>query len=510
MRALRVLKLYFFFNSCLYVVLAKSGENLPRKRVVIFPYIDSDGVELCHQIDRKSPKKCATDFFNAPTTPIVSREGLSFKCLVPDLSLKECTVSERIRRDLEPFKTGISRQNTIESALSKQYQYRKILVRICNGNVDVYSHESRNPFVARYVKIRAYGIKMLLSDLLKSVSIPDTEFVLSFGDAPSSAKLSRALPSLNVEHSTRKLPVFSVCKNEEFYDILFPFTLIHHGFRPGGICAYLRKIPWKSRISKVHTRFSTESFATFRWLRTGESPRRSPRAEYALLSEKSEKDIDIKFVHIPLKLASEIGLGYSSHGAPFRLPFRSKFKFKYLLSIDGNGYQSNFKNIARGGSLVFKVNTFPNNAKATFEHWYAEVVEGYHLIGLHNSSDLEKMLIWARAHENESKEMAMRLGAKVEQILSKDNILCYIYELLKSYSKLLHYDVCVESSSIFSGKLEKVEFNETFLESVEFRGKSVESKVNFEKDCKTILKNSEFSEREECEISSGLSTRKTS
>jgi len=49
----------------------------------------------------------------------------------------------------------------------------------------------------------------------------------------------------------------------------------------------------------------------------------------ALLSEKGEKDIDIKFVHIPLKLACEIGLGCSSHGAPFRLPFRSKFKFKY-------------------------------------------------------------------------------------------------------------------------------------------------------------------------------------
>jgi len=60
-----------------------------------------------------------------------------------------------------------------------------------------------------------------------------------------------------------------------------------------------------------------------------EQPRSSPRAEYALQSEKGEKDIDIKFVHIPLKLACEIGLGCSSHGAPFRLPFRSKFKFKY-------------------------------------------------------------------------------------------------------------------------------------------------------------------------------------
>ena len=138
------------------------------------------------------------------------------------------------------------------------------------------------------------------------------------------------------------------------------------------------------------------------------------------------------------------------------------------------------------------MNSFPNDAKATFEHWYAEVMEGYHLIGLHNSSDLEKMLIWARAHESESKDMAMRLGAKVEEILSKDNILCYIYELLKSYSKLLHYDVCVESSSIFSGKLQKVEFNETFLESVEFRGKSDESKVNFEEDYEAILHNSEF------------------
>lgn len=54
------------------------------------------------------------------------------------------------------------------------------------------------------------------------------------------------------------------------------------------------------------------------------------------------------------------------------------------------------------------MNTFPNDAKATFEHWYAEVMEGYHLIGLHNSSDLEKMLIWARAHESESKDMSRK------------------------------------------------------------------------------------------------------
>jgi len=354
-----------------------------------------------------------------------------------------CSVYERILRDLEPFKEGISEKAISESFALPAYRHKKIFVRICQGNIEMYRYEGSN--LRRNVIHRAKAVREFLIDILNRVYLPDVEFVLSFGDAPSMPKRVDVLPLATPREAlnttvARKLPVFSVCKTLDFYDILFPFTLIHHGFISEGICGKLKSSPWRSRESKLNTRFTTTDFATYRWLHANESAALSHRAAYAKLSDS--EDIDIRFVRLPERLAQEMGISPIEYGKRFALPFFSKFDFKYLLTIDGNGYQSSFKNIARGGSLIFKVNTFPNGAQATFEHWYSGVLEGQDLIGIHHSSEVRERILWAQTHDMEAKRIADSLGAKVEKYLSKNHIQCYLYRLLQNYSSILQYDVC--------------------------------------------------------------------
>ena len=461
-----------FSRGCHHPFLVQSKSLLKKtvssNPIKLFPYIDSDGVELCHKTENIEVNQ---DFYYGRGA-----------CLTPDLPKKRCKLYNRISEDLKPFQSGISSVHVQNSFFSIQYKFKKVLVRICSGKVEIYAHNNKHKRSS--LLIRAYGIKMLLIDLLNRVSLPDIEFVLSFGDAPSIPKKIGALPSfdLNLQHPIRRLPVFSICKNSDFYDILFPFSLLHHGFIERGICKKLQEIPWESRVSKLSTRFSTSRFATSRWLHENEPPSHSPRATYAKISDKDGKDIDIKFVNIPTDLAREIGLSRADYGQAYRTPFLDKFKYKYLFTVDGNGYQSSFKNIARGGSLIFKGNTFDNGAKATFEHWYSALFEDYHLIGIHNSSDIRQKLMWAREHDIESKMITRRMGAKVEQLLSKDYIQCYLYRLLLSYADLVQYSACFETS-ISSNKIQRLVFDDKFKEKVKFMGKSNPDKDNFLEWC---------------------------
>jgi hypothetical protein len=410
--------------------------------------MDEGGVELCHQGNVSS------------RAGFVDRGQQQILCLTPDLHVDRCSVYERIPQDLEPFQGGLTEEAILDSFALPAYRYKKIFVRICQGNIEIFRFKGMN--LPHNVIRRARTVKRLIIDLMSQVYLPDVEFVLSFGDAPSMPKQSDVLPLATLQEelgaiAAPKLPLFSVCKTTQFYDILFPFTMIHHGFISKGICPKLKTKPWQSRESKLHTRFTTTDFATYRWLHVNESAALSHRAVYAKLSDS--KDIDIRFVRLSERLAQEMGILPAEYGQRFALPFFSKFDFKYLLSIDGNGYQSSFKNIARGGSLIFKVNTFPNGAQATFEHWYSGVLEGQDLLGIHNSSEVSEKILWAQTHDKEAKKMAYRLGAKVEKYLSKNHTQCYLFRLLQSYSLLLQYSVCEKKNKKHKGMV-KLQFGD--------------------------------------------------
>lgn len=94
-------------------------------------YIDEKGVELCHQTKLSS------------TSSIGHRRQEQIRCLTPDLPLDKCSVYERILRDLEPFKEGISEKAISESFALPAYRLKKIFVRICQGNIEMYRYEGK-------------------------------------------------------------------------------------------------------------------------------------------------------------------------------------------------------------------------------------------------------------------------------------------------------------------------------------------------------------------------------
>ena len=108
-------------------------------------------------------------------------------------------------------------------------------------------------------------------------------------------------------------------------------------------------------------------------------------------------------------------------------------KYKYLIDVDGNSCSyERFFWLLLSNSLVIKQIT-------TNVQWYYGGLEPYkhYLPVKEDLSDLLEKIQWARAHDEEARLMAERATEFVNDNLSPEDTLVYLYHLLKEYSRLL-------------------------------------------------------------------------
>ena len=110
-------------------------------------------------------------------------------------------------------------------------------------------------------------------------------------------------------------------------------------------------------------------------------------------------------------------------------------KFKYLLSMDGNGCSwLRVPWILLSNSLLFK------QESALVEWFYGGVEEMKHFIPIKRDlSDLKERLLWAKTHDQEARKIAEEATAFAKENLLPARVLSDLHFTLEQYSKLLNF-----------------------------------------------------------------------
>ena len=193
--------------------------------------------------------------------------------------------------------------------------------------------------------------------------------------------------------------------------------------------AYAGHVPWEARRHTLFWRGASSGCAHY-----GENWIATPRVRVALLSRDTGRpdlfDAAITKVVDYHDERSSVGipkLGIVSEP----VPFERTLHYRYALDVDGEHctWMSCFQKLA-SGSVLFKV-------EGPWCQWYYDrIVPWQHFIPVKNDlSDLLPLIEWARAHDAECRDMALR-AREVIRGLSYQNVLGGMVDLIDELCRL--------------------------------------------------------------------------
>ena len=113
------------------------------------------------------------------------------------------------------------------------------------------------------------------------------------------------------------------------------------------------------------------------------------------------------------------------------IPLKEQMKFKYILSLDGNGAcAGRFEQLVSGNSLIMKTES------DSIEFYYTGLQPHVHFVPVKEDiSDLQEKLQWVLANDDKAQVIVNNME-KYASSLSTSHISCYVQSLFNIYSKL--------------------------------------------------------------------------
>jgi len=255
-----------------------------------------------------------------------------------------------------------------------------------------------------------------LTRLLRTVELPDMEFLISFHD------------SLDLEDLP--FPIFVHCKRKENpFMALMPDHESISGFE--SLDAKIDKAsashPWHEKQDVVFWRGSTTSggYEHSDW-------RTHLRSKLVFSAQNHPKDLDIKFTRKVLGAKENPELeNYPELFAEFIYP-EDHLQYRYLMDADGNA--STYTRLY----WILRSNSTAIKHDSPFTMWFHPLLRPYeHYIPVKGDfSDLKEKLDWARAHPEEAKAIAEKSTRLTKEEMTLDHAYLYLYLTLKHYGKL--------------------------------------------------------------------------
>lgn len=331
------------------------------------------------------------------------REDGTLMCDVP--------YESEISKGLEVFKkNGFSRSQVkdVYFASTKDRFY----IEIQNGQIKTeLTREADSVFGERARQV----IRMLGNIKRRFGVLPDAVFVLNLRD------------ELQADKKSELFPIFSFQKSIKFNDIVFPYP--HTFLDIDKIMSEMSSnfVPWLDkknglvwRGSQTGGAYSKDTWRHFPRsllvLKCAEMPTRCDAGFSAFTQVSDEAKIEIEAI---------IGLKQ-----PIKLERMQEWK--YVASLDGNGWADRFVRLLGSSSLVVKQNS-------EYEEFFYGVLEPYkHYLPVdHNLEDLEEKLEWADRHENEVKNIIENANLFTKKHISQSKIDCYVFNLMKRYGDIV-------------------------------------------------------------------------
>lgn len=328
-------------------------------------------------------------------------------------------MEKQIREDLELFPGKEVSSEAIEATIrdvrqlpsSSQVGFIRYQIRDNQVHVSSPTESLSDVRVAHVVEV--------LQDLAKHLRLPDVEFLSSLWDSYDNP--------LYLEHT--HCPVFTICKSKENrYGVLFP-EFRNFSYRQ----RLIRDIRWESdhsvwerKINKAHWRGMTSG-----WHYDSDTWDTRPRARLVLFSKERPDLVDAAFTS-PYSLQYNVKVAMEKYGLFEKWVYPTEFvKYKYLISMDGNTFASNFWWQLLSNSTVLK-------SESEYVEWfYAGLAPDVHYLPyLGDVSDLGEKVEWLRGHDEEARRRADAGRAFAEEHLSNEALVVYFYRLLWAYAQL--------------------------------------------------------------------------
>ena len=296
-----------------------------------------------------------------------------------------------------------------------------IRVTICKGKIIVNKNGSLNPGL--------HTRRDCALDILHHVDFSNItqniDFFLNFSDGP--------LIQLKPMTYRDMLPMFAYSSRVGFADLAFTTY-----------CTYRELHVYKHAFYPWHDR--KDSFAVWRGGTTGgiytvENWKSFRRSKLVLMSKDNPEYLDAKFISCNEcspdaweAIVSEVG-----HGEMIDVK-----TFKYVIDVDGNGWSSRFINHLAEGILIFKQESEYN------EFFIGLLTPWIHYVPIKSDlSDLIEHIQYAKAHDDEMREIAENAKSFANNFLFDNRFQLYTYYLLRNYASLFEDNytpkVCMDS-----------------------------------------------------------------
>ncbi|OQR74907.1 O-glucosyltransferase rumi-like, partial [Tropilaelaps mercedesae] len=275
------------------------------------------------------------------------------------------------------------------------------------------------------------GVEHFLLGLIPNM--PDMDLVINVRDYPQSLRRQG------------KLPVFSFSKvPKDYYDITYPAWTFWEGgpaisiyptgigrwdLHSGNLLAEAERYSWSVK----------EDRAFFRGSRT--SAERDPLIH---LSRRDPSLVDAQYTKNQAWRSEQDTLG----AAPAtEVTFEHHCRYRYLFNFRGVAASFRLKYLFLCKSLVFHVGPTESNAD-WIEFFYPMLKPWVHYIPVtpKQLQNVEFLLNFARDNQEVAKEIAGRGFEAIRDHLRMKDVRCYWRKLLKTYARLIKYDVVRDPS----------------------------------------------------------------
>jgi len=336
-------------------------------------------------------------------------------------------MDEQIKSDLEPFQEGISTE-LVDQTLKKLDVECLLLVRIVvkNGVITCSPHKQSDVRLEAYLRALEY--------LNRVVGLPDVDFILTLGDSTSGILPENqnfifgygtyAPGDKQLSHGGIMIPDFIALLGLEY----------ENSCVDGGVLKY----SWKKKIKKGFWRGSTTGYiATAAGYICGYCDSnwdQFPRTRLALYSKERPDVVDAKITNvcqvIPGNEVHDILAKLDLLGASASI--EDHLKYAYLVDVDGNGMSvPRCYWVLRSNSLLVK-------QQSDWVLWYSRGLVPYvnYVPFTNPGEDLETVIEWAKAHDDQAKRIAYEGRRFAMKDLSIENTYLYLYKVLMAYSAL--------------------------------------------------------------------------
>jgi len=326
---------------------------------------------------------------------------------------------DQVQKEFSSFKRSKSNHLTFQTMLEDlqqvenwQEEFLLAKYKIQDGRLYVKDY-SNNHNTLKYMN-------GALVRLLRSVALPDMEFLLSLHD------------TLDLYHTP--LPIFVHCKfNGNPYMIVIPDheSLIGFDYLNRMIDEASENISWEEKEDTAFWRGSTTSgnYSLPNW-------REYPRSKLVFLGLDHPELIDAKFTNLVLGAQDNQELK-ATPGifADFIYP-EDHLKYRYLIDVDGNvSTYSRLYWILRSNSTAIKHNS-------PYVMWFYPILKPFlHYIPVeYDLKNMPEQIQWARSHPEISKLIAEYSTRLIKEEVTIDHAYLYLYLVLQEYANLFHGD----------------------------------------------------------------------